>query len=91
MSIEEQIKRAVAEAVDERLEPMLRRVVRDAVKEANQPEYLTRQQAAEYANWSLRKLDYLRKSGALPYLKRGGRVLVETHELRRYLEEGKVS
>lgn len=53
--------------------------------------YLTRQECALYMGISTRQVDYLRKSGSLPWIKRGRRVLFKTEDIRRWLNQGYVS
>ncbi|MEL6706018.1 MAG: excisionase family DNA-binding protein [Bacteroidota bacterium] len=64
--------------------------VADAIRRANLPPYLTRQQLAELTGWSLRKVDYLKAERRIPYIRRGRSVLFPTAEVEQYLNEGLV-
>lgn len=52
--------------------------------------YLTKKEVSDLTGWSIRQIDYKRKSGAIPYIKRGRLVLIPTADLLAYLEEGRV-
>lgn len=90
MNLEDHIKEAVAEVVDERFEAVLLRVLPEAIRRATEPEYLGREEAANRLNISTRALDYRLKERRLPHVKRGRRVLIPTSALRDYMDEAEI-
>ncbi len=52
--------------------------------------YLTKKEVSELTGWSIRQIDYKRKSGDIPYIKRGRLVLIPSADLIAYLEQGRV-
>lgn len=80
--VREEVGPAVRDALDDALP--------GAIRAASTPAYLSREGAAEYIGRSVRSLDHLRKSGRLPYSKRGRRVVIATADLDAFLAEGHV-
>ncbi len=72
------------------LDQSLHSILPNILAACQQKPYLTKKEAAELTGWSIRQIDYKRKSGAIPYIKRGGRVLIPSADLIAYLEEGRV-
>lgn len=81
---------AFGTAIEPAVEAALARVLPEAIRQAATPEYVGRQEAADYIGRSVRSLDRLRSTGALPYSKRGGRVVIATADLHAYLAAGRV-
>ena len=60
----------------------------EIARAASTPEYMTREEAASFLHRSVRSVDHLRKTGKLPYVRRGRRVVIRTSDLEAYLAEG---
>ena len=56
----------------------------------NSKEYLTNDELADLTGWSKRSLAYRRKSGQLPYIKRGRKILYKAEEVYAWLEMGAI-
>ena len=54
------------------------------------PKLLTRREAAEFLRFSVHKLDDLRMSGALPYIKSGGSVRLIREDVLCLLDRNRV-
>lgn len=84
----------LASAIDDRVqsavETALARVLPSAIRRATLPPYLTRSQLAELSGMSLRKIDYMRSKGQMPYIKHTRTVLFKTADVESYLSEGEV-
>lgn len=83
---EEQFRAAIAEAVEAKLPD----AVAEGVRRALQKEYLTPGEVCQLTGWSRRKLAYLKKERAIPFVQRGRTVLFLYSGLIGYLSEGLV-
>lgn len=77
------------ELLEHRLADFMSKVERSAP--AKEKEFLTRGELAALIGVTTRQVDYMRKSGRLPWIKQGRRVLFKTEDIRRWLEQGYVS
>lgn len=59
-------------------------------RQATMKPYLTNDEVAELTGWSKRQLANRRKSGSLPYTKRGRTVLYRTEDVEAFLAAGYV-
>ncbi len=84
----------VAAAVADAIGPAVRQAVEEAIPEvarrAALPPYLTKVELSELTGWSARKIDYMRSSRTLPYIRRGRTVLFRTADVEALLMEGYV-
>ena len=83
--------KTLTEHVDESVRHAIRQELPQAIRTATRPEYVTRSEAAEYLGRSVRSVDHLRKSGRLPWSKRGGKVVLRTDDLDMFVEAGRVA
>src|SRR5690606_4940797 len=90
VTIEDQIQEAVRSAVREEIRAVVLELLPEAIRRATEPEFVSREAAADVIGCSVRSLDYRLKSGALPYVRRGRRVLIASAALRAYLDAARV-
>jgi len=82
----EELSRCIREEVDD----AFNRAIPKLSRRINSKEYLTNDELAELTGWSKRSLANRRKSGQLPYIKRGRKVLYKAEEVYAWLEMGAV-
>ncbi|MGB3542138.1 helix-turn-helix domain-containing protein [Rubrivirga sp.] len=82
-ALHETLPQAVHDAVLEALP--------SAVRLASLPLLLTRAELAELTGWSLRKVDSMRQSGRLPYVRVGRAVRFRTSDVEALLDEARVA
>ena len=68
---------------------MLERVP-DAIRKANQPEWLSRETVCERYDLTPRQLTYMRNKGRIQYTQHGRRILYSRESLETWIEEGRV-
>ena len=68
---------------------MLQRVP-DAIREANQPEWLSRKSVCERYDLTPRQLTYMRNNGRVEYTQHGRRILYNRASLEAWIDEGRV-
>src|SRR5690606_9961824 len=90
VTIEDQIQEAVRSAVREEIRAVVLELLPEAIRRATEPEYLSREEAADVVGCSVRSLDYRLKSRSIPYVKRGRRVLIPSAAIREYLDAARV-
>ena len=78
------------ELVREAVEAAVTRAVREAVRQAARPPYLTVEDLARVTGWSERRIRYLVKKRRLPHIRHGRKVLFETSEIERILEQARI-
>ena len=68
---------------------MLQRVP-DAIREANQPEWLSRESVCKRYDLTPRQLTYMRNKGRVEYTQHGRRILYNRASLETWIDEGRV-
>ncbi len=76
------LKSALSEALTDVLPAVIRR--------ASLPAYLTRDELADLTGWSVRKIDYRRQVGLLPYTRVGRSIRFRTADVESLLDEARV-
>jgi excisionase family DNA binding protein len=79
---EEDLKRAVQEAVADLLPALIQRALLGP--------YLTPKKVCELTGWSPRKLAYLREQRRIPYRQEGRSILFKTDDVLAFIETGSV-
>lgn len=82
------------ETLESTLADVVRRVmlrsVPDVLREAEKPEWMSRDQACETYGLTPRQLTYMRNNGRITYTQHGRRILYERESLEKWIEEGRV-
>ena len=84
------VAEAVVEAIGPAVEAAVLAALPEVVRRAKLAPYLSREEVADLTGWSMRKVDYLRSNGTLPYVRRGRSVLIRTADVEALLDEAYV-
>lgn len=64
--------------------------VPDVLREAEKPEWMSRDQVCQTYGLTPRQLTYMRNNGRITYTQHGRRILYERQSLEEWIEEGRV-
>ena len=82
------------ETLESTVEDVVRRVrigtVPDVLREAEKPEWMSRNQVCETYGLTPRQLTYMRNNGRITFTQHGRRILYSRESLEKWVEEGKV-
>ena len=78
------------QALSEAVEQVLLDKVPDAIREANQPEWLSRESVCKRYDLTPRQLTYMRNKGRVEYTQHGRRILYNRASLETWIDEGRV-
>jgi len=83
-----------AETLETTVERVIERVmldrIPDAIQEANQPDWLSRDTVCDRYDLTPRQLTYLRSNNRIEYTQHGRRILYNRASLERWIENGRV-
>jgi len=83
-------RQTLEETVAEVVQRVVLERVPDAIREANQPEWLSRESVCERYDLTPRQLTYMRNNGRVEYTQHGRRILYNRESLDQWIDEGRV-